>query len=254
MTRNRRSVYIPPPFSLSLGSVGLSLLPVEASCELCCFLEFIFGFGSVAEAVDERKRMACFLWNGGLAPADADPQRILPLQSFLGNLWRCVFLTLIAVGMEVVLRPWLGFWLVWVVVWPFGVLPCDAGSLIRVGGFAGDAGSLPARASLHDGRCAPEGRCLAVFQCFGSAWEVRAGLPPDSSAPVSPAAEWWAALRSGAVMRTLQILNENLKFCRVFYVKVCSWRITENGSTCNFILLQGPGCKPTRGVSLFLSI
>jgi len=66
------------------------LLPAAASCELCCFLAFAFGSGW--DAAGEHKRIACFLWIGGLAPSDADPQRILTLQSFFGNLWRCVLL------------------------------------------------------------------------------------------------------------------------------------------------------------------
>ena len=66
------------------------MLPAAASCELCCFLAFAFGSGW--DAAGEHKRIACFLWLGGLAPSDADPQRILTLQSFFGNLWRCVLL------------------------------------------------------------------------------------------------------------------------------------------------------------------
>ena len=90
-TRNRCLVYIPPPFSLCLGRLGLGLLPAAAAaCELCCFLAFAFGSGW--DAAGEHKRIACFLWIGGLAPSDADPQRILTLQSFFGNLWRCVLL------------------------------------------------------------------------------------------------------------------------------------------------------------------
>ena len=65
------------------------MLPAAASCELCCFLAFAFVSGW--DAAGEHKRITCFLWIGGLAPSDADPQRILTLQSFFGNLWTLLY-------------------------------------------------------------------------------------------------------------------------------------------------------------------